>query len=77
MARKVEEYWVWIAMNEDGDEGGVAYHTGDGTLVVLCTSQEDRLPELEPLARQLSADMGVPLKLVKFTAPVIVKDLRN
>jgi len=75
---RIDEIWAWIAIHPDGDEGIVAHGLvrADGTEVYapLVGADQERIESYRGLAMEISERVGVPVRLVRFTARVVVED---
>ena len=54
---RVEELWVFIGIDDDGDEGVMAFQSGQG-VVPLVAADETRRRQLEPIAKQIAEVKG-------------------
>lgn len=73
---KIESLWLWLSVDpQDGNEGALAARLGDAWLP-LFAADEQRLREMEQLARSIVHATGIQARLVKFTTREEVQELK-
>lgn len=72
---RIDTVHVFVVVDRDGTEGIPAIRAGD-TMMPLIAADAARLDSLRPLAQQIATTMGVPVKLVRFSAREEVEEIR-
>lgn len=72
--KAITEMWAWVCTEPDGDEGIPAFNSAMGRMP-LVGADEARIRSLEPLARSVAHDLGLPVKLLKFSSMEIIETL--
>lgn len=60
---KVEELWLYVGIDQDGDEGVAAFQQPNGNWMPMLCADKHRLAHIRPIAEGMRAS-GVKLKLV-------------
>jgi hypothetical protein len=68
----IDDVWLFLSIDEDGDEGVCAFHAGDVWMPMIATDLK-RVESFKPLAQRMVAEGGMPIRLVKFTQRVDVE----
>lgn len=63
--KKIDEMFAWIVTEPDGGEGIPALHTASGALPMVGADRA-RVESLRPHAQGVAAQLGLPLRLVRF-----------
>lgn len=71
---KIERLYAWIATDATGEDGIPAFN-GPGGPMPLVGSDKARIESLRPVAEQLVALEGYPVRLVEFTGMVVLETL--
>jgi hypothetical protein len=64
---RIDEIWVFVSQDEQGEGVCAGPLMGPGTLVPLIAADKARLDSLIPIARHIAQVSGKVVKLVKFT----------
>lgn len=73
MTHEITQLWAFVCVEDDGDEGVIAFTTVDGVVLPLIGSDLDRVRALRSLARQTVDATGQPVVLKRFTAMEVVE----
>jgi hypothetical protein len=65
--QKVEQMFAFLAVDQSGDEGVLAWPLPDGTLLPLLGADMKRMETVRPFAQQIANVRGVPVKLAVFS----------
>lgn len=66
MSQKITEMWAWICTEEDGGEGVPAMAGPGGMAMPMVGADAARILSLRPVALEITDDLGLPIKLVRF-----------
>jgi hypothetical protein len=70
--KKITEMWAWVCTEDDGGEGLPAFEIR-GMVMPLVGADRKRVDSLRPYAESVVNNMGLPMKLVKFTNMEVVE----
>ncbi|MBR0753530.1 hypothetical protein JQ604_15180 [Bradyrhizobium jicamae] len=65
---RIDEVWLFVSIDENGEGLCAGPLMGPGTLVPLVAADKVRRDALMPLARQIAELSGKPVKVVKMSA---------
>lgn len=65
--QKIEAVWLFISMDDDGDEGIPAMMGPDGVWLPLLAADRQRVDDLRPMAQEVATASGREVRLVEFT----------
>ena len=63
--KRITEMWAWVCTEADGDEGIPAFNTPSGPMPMI-GADEARIRSLEPKARAVASELGLPVRLMRF-----------
>ena len=55
---RINEIWVFVGIDEDGDEGVMATGFSDGTMLPLVAADAERRDQLEVIAKNIAKVKG-------------------
>lgn len=70
--KKIESLFVYVIIDEDGDEGVPAFKSPAGVWMPLFGADEARITSLKNLAAQIAAAHNKEVRLLKFEGPPIL-----
>jgi hypothetical protein len=62
----IDQCWMFISVDEDGNEGACAAPLGEFGLVPLIACDEARLESLRPVAKKIAGMTGKTIKLISL-----------
>lgn len=66
MGRKINNIWVFVATDAEGDEGVMAFSAGP-FMMPMVASDEARVVQLRDVADQISKQTGTQYEIRQFT----------
>ena len=69
----ITELWAWVCTEKDGGEGIPAFDLGKGMVMPLVGADRERVESLRPYAENVVNEMGLPVKLMKFSNMEVIK----
>lgn len=71
----IKELWVFVAVDESGDEGVTMFPTPDGPLPMV-TAEEEHVRQMVLVAQRIASFRGVPVEVRHFTTVADVRVIR-
>lgn len=72
--KRITEFYAFVHVEQDGNENTlVAWNRDRQQWVPMCANSPDVVERLKPLAHQIAAEQGRPVRLLRFTAPTVVQ----
>lgn len=78
MGFRLEELFVYIAIDVDGDETVPLFPApvAEGYVIFIAADRK-RLAQLRPLAKEYVRSTGRPLRLVRFIKDAVLEDIES
>ena len=70
----ITEMWVWVCTESEGEEGIPAIQTWQGPMPLVGADRE-RIESLRPYAESVALELGLPVKLVRFTGMEVLEHI--
>lgn len=72
---RIERLYAWIVKDATGEDGVPAFRGADGAAMPMIGSDKERIESLRPLVERLNREEGYPVRLVEFTAMVVLETI--
>jgi len=69
---KIDDVTLFVSVDEFGDEGVTAFHTGWGWMPMVA-ADEARIKSLRDVALEMSRDQRIVIREIKFSTKTVVK----
>jgi hypothetical protein len=72
---RIDEMWVYVSIDSDGNEGVVgSYVPGSGWVPLMATDPQ-RLELIRPMALAVARQSGMRIRLVKFSSREVLETI--